>query len=99
MIISRRIGSRDNHRTVDVGAAKLENLVRTGALKQEPMRAEELDGLKQSGMRRLCDAQREDLSFDSRFDLTYNAAHALALYALMVTKTSSGVLSTTSVVR
>jgi hypothetical protein len=65
-----------------VTSNRLENLVRTGALKQEPVRAEELDGLKQSGMRRLHDAQREDLSFDSRFDLTYNAAHALALYAL-----------------
>jgi hypothetical protein len=65
-----------------VTSNRLENLVRTGALKEEPARAEELDGLKQSGMRRLHDARREDLSFDSRFDLTYNAAHALALYAL-----------------
>jgi hypothetical protein len=46
-----------------VTSNRLENLVRTGALKHEPVRAEELDGLKQSGMCRLCDAQREDLSF------------------------------------
>ncbi|MDE2310991.1 MAG: hypothetical protein KGL01_09215, partial [Betaproteobacteria bacterium] len=34
------------------------------------------------GKRRLADAQRADLAFDSRFDLGYNAAYALALYAL-----------------
>ena len=28
------------------------------------------------------DARRADLAFDSRFDLGYNAAHSLALYAL-----------------
>lgn len=35
-----------------------------------------------SGIRRLDDAQREDLSLESRFDLAYNAAHALSLAAL-----------------
>ena len=30
----------------------------------------------------LADAGRGDLAFDSRFDLAYNAAHALALFAL-----------------
>ncbi len=39
-------------------------------------------GLKRSGLSRLADAERSDLSFESRFDLAYNAAHALALYAL-----------------
>ena len=33
-------------------------------------------------MARLADAEREDLSFESRFDLAYNAAHALALHGL-----------------
>ena len=33
-------------------------------------------------MHRLDDAAREELSVESRFDLAYNAAHALALAAL-----------------
>ncbi|MGH8470979.1 MAG: hypothetical protein ACREVJ_00615 [Gammaproteobacteria bacterium] len=37
---------------------------------------------KRSGLSRLADAECSDLSFESRFDLAYNAAHALALYAL-----------------
>lgn len=61
---------------------KLENLVRIGQLKKELPRADELAGLKRSGLSRLADAERDDLSFESRFDLAYNAAHALALYAL-----------------
>ena len=61
---------------------KLDNLVRIGQLKQEPPRADELSGLKRSGLARLADAERADLAFESRFDLAYNAAHALALYAL-----------------
>lgn len=35
-----------------------------------------------SAMARLNDAQTPSLSFASRFDLAYNAAHALALTAL-----------------
>ena len=35
-----------------------------------------------SARTRLADAGRGDLAFDSRFDLAYNAAHALALFAL-----------------
>jgi len=35
-----------------------------------------------SGIRRLDDARREELSLESRFDLACNAAHALALAAL-----------------
>lgn len=61
---------------------KLENLVRIGQLKKEPPRADELAGLERSGLSRLADAERNDLAFESRFDLAYNAAHALALYAL-----------------
>lgn len=61
---------------------KFENLVRIGQLKPEPPSAAELAGLKRSGLSRLADAERSDLSFASRFDLAYNAAHALALYAL-----------------
>ncbi len=61
---------------------QLENLVRIGQLKKEPPRADELAGLKRSGLARLTDAERAELSFESRFDLAYNAAHSLALYAL-----------------
>lgn len=35
-----------------------------------------------SGRARLADAERTELSFESRFDLAYNAAHALALASL-----------------
>ncbi|MEP1896675.1 MAG: hypothetical protein ABJQ98_10350 [Alloalcanivorax venustensis] len=60
----------------------LENLARTGQLKPEPPAEAELNGLFLSGQRRLADAERESLSLESRFDLAYNAAHALALTAL-----------------
>jgi hypothetical protein len=39
-------------------------------------------GLLRSGARRLADAERVELSLESRFDLAYNAAHSLALAAL-----------------
>jgi hypothetical protein len=61
---------------------KLGNLVRVGKLKEESPSENELRGLERSGLARLADARRQDLSFESRFDLAYNAAHALALYAL-----------------
>ena len=63
-------------------SSRLENLVRIGQLKKEPPRADELAGLKRTGTVRLADAERSDLSFESRFDLAYNSAHALALFAL-----------------
>jgi hypothetical protein len=65
-----------------MGLAKLDNLVKTGQLKREPSAARELDGLVRSGLARLRDAGAEGLSLDSRFDLAYNAAHALSLAAL-----------------
>lgn len=61
---------------------QLENLVRTGGLKPEPPDANESKGLLNSAVDRLKDAHNPQLSFASRFDLAYNAAHALALYAL-----------------
>jgi hypothetical protein len=61
---------------------QLDNLVRIGKLKPEPPATAELEGLLRSGIRRLDDAAREELSLVSRFDLAYNAAHALALVAL-----------------
>jgi hypothetical protein len=62
--------------------SQLDNLVRIGQLKVEPPAEGELDGLLVSGVRRLADAERTELSLESRFDLAYNAAHALALAAL-----------------
>jgi hypothetical protein len=61
---------------------ELANLLRIGKIKAEPPNASELAGLMASGERRLADARRTELAFDSRFDLAYNAAHALALCAL-----------------
>jgi hypothetical protein len=62
--------------------ANLENLVRVGGLKAEPYDLREYQGLYRSAVERLHDAQLSGLSFSSRFDLAYNAAHALALAAL-----------------
>lgn len=61
---------------------QLDNLVRIGRLKAESAAEGEIQGLVRSGIRRLDDAAREELSLESRFDLAYNAAHALALAAL-----------------
>ena len=61
---------------------KLDNLVRIGQLKAEPASEEETAGLLRSGAVRVADAKNEDLSKESRFDLAYNAAHALSLAAL-----------------
>lgn len=61
---------------------ELDNLVKIGKLKRESPSAAELAGLLHSGGRRLADAERTALAFDGRFDLAYNAAHALALAAL-----------------
>ncbi len=57
----------------------LENLAAIGKLKREPPSETEIQGLLQSGLNRLQDAQRSELSLESRFDLAYNAAHALDL--------------------
>lgn len=65
-----------------MGHPQLDNLARIGQLKAEPAAEGELRGLLRSGTRRLDDAAREELSLESRFDLAYNAAHALALAAL-----------------
>lgn len=61
---------------------ELERLADLGHLKREPPARAELEGLIRSGSLRLADARNEDLSPESRFDLAYNAAHALALAAL-----------------
>lgn len=63
-------------------SAELENLVRIGKLKREPPSMRELRGLLVSARERLVDADNMTLAFASRFDLAYNASHALALFAL-----------------
>lgn len=63
-------------------STELDNLARIGKLKAEPPSARELTGLLDSARARLADATHAALAFDSRFDLAYNASHALALYAL-----------------
>jgi len=61
----------------------LENLSGPGkALRAEPPDAAEIEGLRQSGLKRLADADKASLALESRFDLAYNAAHALCLAAL-----------------
>lgn len=61
---------------------ELERLAELGHLKRERPGRAEFQGLVHSAEVRLADAKREDLSRESRFDLAYNAAHALALAAL-----------------
>lgn len=61
---------------------QLENLVRIGRLKTEKGNDREISGLIASGLARLNDATNEKLNIESRFDLAYNAAHALSLAAL-----------------
>lgn len=61
----------------------LENLCGPGKpLKAEAPDANEIAGLLRTGIARLHDARNADLALESRFDLAYNAAHALSLAAL-----------------
>jgi hypothetical protein len=60
----------------------LENLLKTGSLKSEPASQGEFNGLLRSAKARLTDAGNPSLAIESRFDLAYNASHALALAAL-----------------
>ena len=62
--------------------SQLDNLVRIGQLKVEPPAESEIAGLMRSGLSRLADAERVQLSLESRYDLAYNSSHALALAAL-----------------
>jgi hypothetical protein len=61
----------------------LDNLVRIGKLKAESPSRLEFAGLVRSGRTRLKDAANTTLHAESRFDLAYNAAHALSLAALI----------------
>ena len=65
-----------------MNSTSLVNLVNIGQLKEEPFDKSEFEGLVISGSVRLKDAHLSTLSAESKFDLAYNAAHALALAAL-----------------
>jgi hypothetical protein len=60
-----------------------ENLCGPGKpLSAESPDAKEFAGLRDMGIAKLADARRDELALESRFDLAYNAAHALCLAAL-----------------
>ena len=59
----------------------LEQLEASWQLHPEPVEPREFAGLLASGRTRLSDAENPALSLASRFDLAYNAAHALCLAA------------------
>ena len=63
---------------------ELENLVQIGSLKPSSVAKKDISTLIQSGLARLEDAKNKKLRIDSRFDLAYNAAHALSLSALWI---------------
>ncbi|HEX6883243.1 MAG TPA: hypothetical protein VF530_07660 [Planctomycetota bacterium] len=65
-----------------MSSPELERLADLGHLKRERPGRAEFVGLVHSAEVRLADARRMELSRESRFDLAYNAAHALALAAL-----------------
>jgi hypothetical protein len=60
----------------------LDRLCGAGLLHAEPPAADEYAGLLRSGLARLRDAGNASLALESRFDLAYNASHALCLAAL-----------------
>lgn len=60
----------------------LDRLVTAGVLHAEAPAADEFAGLLRSGLARLKDAGNTALALESRFDLAYNAGHALCLAAL-----------------
>ena len=65
-----------------MSSENLENLVKIGKLKASQSTDDEIKGLVQRGLVKIEDYKKANLSTDSRFDLAYNAAHALCLGAL-----------------
>lgn len=66
-------------------SSALENLSGPGKpLRPEPPDDDETQGLLRTGLARLKDSGNKKLALESRFDLAYNAAHALSLAALRV---------------
>ena len=60
----------------------LDNLLKIHQLQEEAPDKREFDGLLKAASDRLTDAENASLSYSSRFDLAYNAAHGFALAAL-----------------
>jgi hypothetical protein len=65
-----------------MSSPNLDRLCSAGVLHAEPPAVDEFAGLLRSGLARLNDARNSTLALESRFDLAYNAAHALCLAAL-----------------
>lgn len=63
-------------------SSELENLAARDLIKREAPAAKQIETLLATGEARLLDAGDGSLALASRFDLAYNAAHALALAAL-----------------
>ena len=76
-----------------VPSLELDRLVATRDLQLERPSRPEFEGLLRSAEARLPDAEHELNSMDSRFDLAYNTAHALALAALRCRDGDEAVLS------
>ena len=62
-----------------MASENLQKLASAGKLKAEPPSAKEFAALVGSGRARLGDARNAKVSLEGRFDLAYNAAHALSL--------------------
>lgn len=60
----------------------LRNLLKIGQIKAEPPDQAEFNGLVMAASNRLGDAENSALRPDSRFSMSYDAAHGLALAAL-----------------
>lgn len=65
-----------------MSSAELERLVSIGVLAPEAPICAEFQGLVADAAATLADAQKEDLSLESRFRLAYGAVHSIALAAL-----------------
>ena len=65
-----------------MGLPELDNLVRIGQLKAEPLNTQEVTRMLAMAQTRLNDAKLNSLSLEGRFTSAYNAAHAAALAAL-----------------
>ena len=65
-----------------MGHEKLDNLVQARQLSTGIATSAEVESLINRGLKKLHDSKNDDLDPESRFDLAYNAAHALALAAL-----------------
>lgn len=61
----------------------LENLLKTGQLKEHPVDAEEVGQLLDAAERGIADAKTETISAETRFDAAYRAVMQVGMAALM----------------